>query len=120
MRPADRVEHNRLNGISAENRVASNYQRCGFELIAKRYRTGFGEIDLIFKHDDRYYFTEVKRAKDHDTALSYLKPAQIGRMQKTVMAFLADKNLPLETDMRFDAALVNRVGRVKVIPNILH
>ncbi|MEM7242825.1 MAG: YraN family protein [Pseudomonadota bacterium] len=120
MTPADRCEQNRLNGIAAENRVALNYQRCGFELVKKRFRAGRGEIDLIFKHAQTYYFTEVKRASDHETALSYIHSGKVARIEKTILAFLEAHDLPENTDMRVDAALVDRHNRIKVIPNILH
>ena len=103
MTPADRCDVNRLNGIHAELRVAENYQRCGFTLLEQRYRKRSGEIDLIFKHKERLYFVEVKRGPDHATALSYIQPNQIARIQKTVFEYLAQHDLPLETDMRLDA-----------------
>ena len=120
MTPADRCEENRLNGLSAENRVAKSYERCGFELVQKRFRKGRGEIDLIFKHGQKYYFTEVKRAADHDTALAYIHSVKVARIEETILAFLEANNLSPNTDMRVDAALVDRHNRIKVIPNILH
>ena len=120
MKPSQRVEINRLNGLNAERIVADRYTRQGFECVAQRFRTRAGEIDLIFRHGEKYYFTEVKRANDHDTAMGYLNPYQIERMKNVVCEFLNQNDLPLETDMRFDAALVDKYQRVKVIPNILH
>ena len=120
MTPADRLNLNCLNGLSAEGRVAENYKRCGFELVAQRYRKGRGEIDLIFKRKQKYYFTEVKRAADHETALSYIHADKVARIQDTILAFLEEHELPQTTDLRVDAALVDRHQRIKVIPNILH
>ena len=120
MTPQDRVSTNRLNGLNAELRVAENYQRCGFTLLQKRFRTQGGEIDLIFKHDQKLYFIEVKRATTLDVAHGYLTHHQMDRMQKTILAYLEKEGLPLETEMRVDAALVDAQNRVKVIPNILH
>ena len=119
MTPADRATHNRLNGLNAETRVAENYQRCGFKLVQRRFRGRGGEIDLIFKHNDKFYFTEVKRGASHDIAHGYLNAAQFSRMADAILEYLQKEELPLETEMRIDAALVDAQHRVKVIPNIL-
>lgn len=104
-------------GVAAENSVVSKYLRSGFQIVAQRYESGEGEIDVIAHHQDKYYFIEVKQSKTFDSAVGRIQPAQIKRIRNAALLFLQKNDLPLETEMRFDAALMNGQGQLKVIPN---
>lgn len=107
-------------GISAEQQVEQKYIRSGFEILARRFRRigpDGGEIDLVARHDDRFYFVEVKKSHSFDAAAQRISARQISRIQNAAVQFLADMGLPMETNMRFDAALVNGSGHIQVIPN---
>src|SRR5215468_942570 len=47
-------------GISAESRAAAFLMAKGYRILAKRFRTPFGEIDLVAKKRDLLAFIEVK------------------------------------------------------------
>lgn len=47
-------------GADAENTAARYLARAGLSLIARNYRSPFGEIDLIMRHDDVLVFVEVR------------------------------------------------------------
>lgn len=38
-------------GLSAEKAVASKYTRCGFKIVAERFKSPEGEIDVIARHN---------------------------------------------------------------------
>lgn len=107
-------------GLSAENSVAGKYARCGFDILAERYKSPEGEIDLIARHGKKLYFIEVKQSKTFDRAAAALGERQKKRIQKASLCFLQKMGLPMETDMRFDVALVDGHGFVKVIPDAIH
>ena len=107
---------NHAAGHLAEDAVAEKYLRCGFEIVAKRNRMPSGEIDLIARHKHKFYFIEVKRARNLEIAALRITTKQQDRIRNAALEFLAQRNLPLETEMRFDAALVDHHGRMQVIP----
>ena len=47
-------------GLSAENRAAAYLMAKGYRILAKRYRTPYGEIDLVARRRNLVVFIEVK------------------------------------------------------------
>lgn len=107
-------------GILAEDLVADKYQKSGFECRKRRYRGGAGEIDLIMARQDKLYFVEVKASKTFDLAAMRIIPKQVERIHSAALSYLAAHDLTLEIDMRFDLALVNAHGQIKVLPGALN
>jgi putative endonuclease len=107
-------------GLSAEKSVASKYARCGFKIVAERFKSSEGEIDVIARHEGKLYFIEVKKSKTFDRAAAALGARQTKRIQNASLCYLQKMGLPLETEMRFDVALVDAQGFIKVIPNAIH
>lgn len=115
-RASDRGYANYISGQMAEDQVAQKYIRNGFDIIARRFRRREGEIDLIARHKDRYYFVEVKKSRSFEAAAAQIGQRQISRIRNAALRFLADMDLSMNCDMRFDAALVDQRGAIKVIP----
>lgn len=104
-------------GLAAEDQVAQVYVDRGASLLARRWRSRWGEIDLIFQEGDRVVFVEVKRAKRHDWALERVSPRQIARIHATAELYLdAEANGSL-TEARVDIATVDGTGRVEILEN---
>ena len=108
-----------LKGLAAEEQVANAYLRNGFEVVERRWKTKEGEVDLIARHKDKLYFVEVKSSKTFESALEQITPKQQQRIHDAALRYLAEKAKKLEVDCRFDAALVDGQGRIKVLPGIL-
>src|ERR1700675_5052388 len=47
-------------GLSAENRAAAFLMAKGYRILAKRFRTPYGEIDLVARKRNMIVFIEVK------------------------------------------------------------
>ena len=47
-------------GLSAENRAAAFLMAKGYRILAKRFRTPYGEIDLVARKRNLLAFIEVK------------------------------------------------------------
>ncbi|MDO5529346.1 MAG: YraN family protein [Paracoccus sp. (in: a-proteobacteria)] len=101
----------------AEDGVARHYSDRGYALLAKRWRGKAGEIDLICRKGDCYVFVEVKSSSCLDRAAERITRRQMDRICLAACEFCGDLPSQLLTEMRFDAALVDQVGRVKVIEN---
>jgi len=105
-----------LKGLAAEDIVARAYERSGFEVVERRWKTREGEVDIVARHKDRIYFIEVKNSCSFDQAALRITPHQQQRIQNAALQYLAEKAKTIDVDCRFDAALVDGTGRVKVLP----
>lgn len=108
-----------LSGSSAEDCVAREYSRRGYELIAKRWRGTLGELDLVIRDGEKLIFVEVKKSKSFKNAALRLSSRQIQRIFATASEYLAMMPKGQLTEMRFDAAFVDGHGAVKILENAL-
>lgn len=104
-------------GVSAEESVARDYQRRGFSMAAQRWRGKAGEIDLIIRDETDLVFVEVKKSRDFARAAQRITPHQIRRIRLSAQEFIAGEPAGALTQMRFDVALVDQMGRVEIIEN---
>ena len=91
----------------------------GYWPIARRYKTKYGEIDLIMKKGRLLCFIEVKYRKtplSHDVPLSQ---DQWQRLQRTAQLFLARYDKQAALQARFDLAYLSPFFSVKIIKNIM-
>ncbi len=93
-------------GISAESRAAAYLIAKGFRILARRWRSPVGEIDIIARRRQLLIFVEVKaREKLADAAWS-VTDRQRARIVAAAEAWLARQGDRDFRDMRFDAMLV--------------
>lgn len=105
------------SGRLGEDAVCRDYLDRGYDLVSSRWRGRSGEIDLILKRDDEYVFVEVKTSSRHAYAAERIGARQIERICRAALEFCASLASGMLTLMRFDAALVDQVGRVEIIEN---
>ena len=106
-------------GLAAEDQVLRLYQKAGHHICARRWRSAWGEIDLVLRHGDEVVFVEVKRARSHAEAAHRLSQRQIQRIFNSALTFVANEPKGLSTAMRFDVALVDGMGRIEVLEQAL-
>lgn len=104
-------------GLAAEDQVAQLYDRSGRAVCARRWRGSAGEIDLIARDGAEVIFIEVKQSKTHALAAEHLTSRQMARIYSAASEFLAGEPGGQLTDVRFDVALVDAVGRIEVLEN---
>ncbi|MDR9482170.1 MAG: YraN family protein [Salibaculum sp.] len=105
------------SGIAAEHCVERHYERRGCEVLARRWRSASGEVDLIARSGPQTVFIEVKKARDHAQAAARIAPAQARRIMDAALEYLDQAGAGADSDMRFDVALVDGTGRVRVVEN---
>jgi putative endonuclease len=118
----DRASRGKLSyfkGQAAEDQIAAAYERNGFDVVERRWKTKDGEIDLIAKYGEKFYFIEVKSSSTFDKAIEQITPKQQQRIHDAALTYLADKVGNLDTECRFDAALVDGAGKIKIMPGVL-
>ena len=104
-------------GLAAEDVVARHFAQKGHRVAAQRWRGTRGEIDLIVEDGDALIFIEVKQSRNFDTALAHVRPAQVRRLYATVEEYLGTVPNGSLIDVRFDVALVDGQGAVRVMEN---
>ena len=104
-------------GLAAEDIVATDYATRDHVVAARRWRGQAGEIDLIAREGDTVVFVEVKKSRSFATAAARLGGRQMERIVASATEFLAGEPRGQLTDVRFDLAIVNGFGDLKVIEN---
>src|SRR5215203_983329 len=93
-------------GLSAETRAAALLLAKGFRIVARRWRSPVGEIDLVVRRGRLLVFVEVKARGVLDDAAEAVTPRQQRRISAAARAWLARHAEDLDRDIRFDAVLV--------------
>jgi putative endonuclease len=93
-------------GISAECRAAAFLVAKGFRILARRWRSPVGEIDIIARRRQLLVFVEVKAREKFDDAAWSVTDRQRARIVAAAEAWLARQGDHDFVDMRFDAVLV--------------
>ena len=89
-------------GTQAERLAVLYLKAKGYRILATRYRVRAGEIDIIARSGGTIVFVEVKRRRALEEALHALLPRQQTRIIRAAEHWLAENNLALSTDCRFD------------------
>ncbi|TNC52088.1 hypothetical protein FHG66_03535 [Rubellimicrobium rubrum] len=105
------------SGVAAEEAVARHYEDRGLAVAARRWRSPWGEVDLIARQGATVIIVEVKKARSLDLAAHRLSRRQMDRLCAAAQAFCEGEPRGSLTDLRFDLALVDGMGRVAVIEN---
>jgi putative endonuclease len=93
-------------GISAESRAAAFLIAKGFRILARRWRSPLGEIDIVARRRKLLVFAEVKARASLDEAAESVSERQRRRIAAAVEVWLAANPSEMVRDIRFDAILV--------------
>ena len=93
-------------GLSAESRAAALLIAKGFRILARRWKSPLGEIDIVARRRQLLIFVEVKARAQLDDAAWSVTDRQQARIAAAAEIWLT--NYPDESirDIRFDAMLV--------------
>ena len=93
-------------GLSAESRAAAYLVAKGYRILARRWKSPVGELDIVARRRQLLVFVEVKARANLDDAAESVLPRQRQRIVAAAEAWLATYPDPKILDMRFDAVLV--------------
>ena len=93
-------------GLSAEARAAAYLMAKGYRILAKRFKTPYGEIDLVARKRNLIAFIEVKARTSLDDAAYAVTARQQARIVNAAQAWLMAHPEHAEFDLRFDAILI--------------
>jgi putative endonuclease len=97
-------------GRKAEARAALWLRLKGYRILATRFKTPMGEIDLIARRGGCIAFVEIKARETLQAGLEAVSPHARQRIARAAEAFLAQRNLQ-SADTRFDV-IVMRPGHL--------
>jgi putative endonuclease len=93
-------------GLSAESRAAAWLIARGYRILARRFKSPLGEIDIIAVRRRLLIFVEVKARATLDAAAESVTERQRQRIAAAAEIWLAANPQPAFRDIRFDAILV--------------
>ena len=104
-------------GLAAESSVARDYESRGYSLLDRRWRGAGGEIDLIAQDAEGLVFIEVKKSRSFAAAAERLNTRQMQRICLSAQDYLDGRGFGQLTNMRFDVALVDGGGAMRIVEN---
>ena len=97
-------------GLSGEETAIIYLQNRGMVLLARRYRSSFGEIDAILRDGDTLVFVEVKARNTRSEGAGLLSVGLRKRAKiiQTALQYIAENESDMP--MRFDVVELTRDG----------
>jgi putative endonuclease len=92
-------------GRRAETLAAWVLRLKGYRILARRWRTSVGEVDLIARRGRLIAFVEVKQRPNLAEAAEAVTPAARRRIARAASAWLAAHPAAAALDLRFDVII---------------
>ncbi|MDO8212802.1 YraN family protein [Conexibacter sp. CPCC 206217] len=110
-------------GRLGERIAAEHLERRGFVVLARNYRTRWGELDIVAHDGERTVFCEVKtrRLGSSSTPLEGFREAQQQRVRKMAVGWLQEHpDRPHTAELRFDAVgvTIDATGRLAALEHL--
>jgi putative endonuclease len=107
-------------GKAGEDLACRELVRRGYAILARRYRTLFGEIDIIAQHAGFIVFTEVKARRTGRCGLAaeaipFWKRRRIGAMALDYLAWSGRLN----DRCRFDVVAIDGIGTARMTIRVI-
>ena len=108
--------HRQALGKLGESLAVAELERCGYAIIARRYRTRHGEIDIVAEVDETLVFVEVKARTSDECGFA---AESVTRWKQLQLASMAEEYLALNHVVnracRFDVVAIDDVDAEPVL-----
>jgi putative endonuclease len=104
-------------GLSAESRAAMLLLAKAYRIMARRWKTPLGEIDIVARRRNTLAFVEVKARATHDEAIAAVSERARRRIIAAAELWLAHRPQDANCDIRFDVVVVAPGKLPRHIPN---
>jgi len=100
--------HRQTLGKIGENLAVAELTKRGYAILDRRYRTRYGEIDIVADHDGTIVFVEVKAraTAEFGTAAEAVTPYKQRRLASMAVDYLARRKLT-DRPCRFDVVAID-------------
>jgi putative endonuclease len=114
------ADRRQLLGRLGEDLACAELVRRGHAILARRYRTRFGELDIVLRDGDTVVFVEVKarRTNRHGSAaeaVSFWKRRRMGAMALDYLSWTGR----LHQRCRFDVVAIDGIGTPKMTVRVI-
>jgi putative endonuclease len=106
-----------ISGLLAELKAKSFLRSLGFKILAERFKTPLGEIDLIAKNGNMLIFVEVKLRKTAEAAAEAIHARNQSRVRNAAELYLQKYPEYNQCEMRFDALVMTPGALPQHIPD---
>ena len=107
-------------GVRAEESALLYLERKGY-VLAARYKTPHGEIDLLMRDGDTIVAVEVKYRKYTSDSFECITPRQQKRIENALLYYLSEHNInesgANSALLRFDVVLLSATAQLTHIEN---
>jgi putative endonuclease len=111
------TDSRQLLGKTGEGEACAELERRGYAILARRFRTRLGELDIVARDGRTLVFVEVKarRSERFGRAAEAVTPLKQRRLRRMALDFVLRTRLD-RVPCRFDvvSVVVNDVGRPRV------
>ena len=122
------IDLRRRHGETGERIAEDHLRQRGYRILARNFRTRFGELDLIAADERTLVFCEVKTRLSGSTrgpatpldAIGTRKRDRLRRMARQWLADTAALDRPRPEDLRFDAigVILTPAGRLVALEHV--
>ena len=106
-------------GLFAEYWVIFLYTLKGYLCLKHRYKTVFGEIDLIFKKGNTLTAVEVKARKDKQILVNdVVQKKQLFRIQNSLIYFISKNEKYEKFDLNIDIILIKNIFCISYLKKV--
>ncbi|MDR2667126.1 MAG: YraN family protein [Holosporales bacterium] len=103
-------------GISSELCAENELKTKGYEILGKRVRTQYGEVDILAKKGNDVVAVEVKQRKSLSAARACISIKQQKRIFNALLFIMSNRD-ELFANYRVDVICFDSVGRFEHIEN---
>ena len=94
------------SGHTGEWLAALRLRLAGYRILARRYRTKMGEIDLVARRGGVLAFVEVKKRGDLTTGMEAVTPMARQRIRRAAELYVRRNPALGELALRFDVIVI--------------
>jgi putative endonuclease len=106
-------------GIVAEYLAIIVFSLKGYKFLKRRYKTSFGEVDLIFTRNTDLVAVEVKARKNHNINIEeVVSYKQYSRILNATKLFLSKNKKYSNFSVRIDVVLVYNIFKIRHLKNV--
>ncbi len=103
-------------GLTGERLAAEHFERLGYDILARRHRTRFGELDLVAADEHTIVFVEVKSRRASGRPWDAMTSAKCEQVRRMAAAWLAQvTERPRRAALRFDAVGIVLDGQDRLV-----
>ncbi len=107
-------------GVIAESVAVRNLENLGYEILARRLRTPYGEIDILAKNGDDIIAIEVKQRRTLSDARECISSHQMQRIYNALLFVISSdyaSNMKYVANYRIDVICIDYTGHYEHIKN---